>query len=95
MKDLSKCEQAVMAEIWRTEEIDMEGVRKRMEEKGTDWAKQTVSTFLRRLVEKGYAKRERSGRYIYYSPIAEKEEYAAKLKKEYEDFCEAAGVNKI
>lgn len=65
MKDLSKCEQEVMAEIWRTEETDMEGVRKRMEEKGTDWARQTVSTFLRRLVEKDMqSEKEVEGIYI-------------------------------
>lgn len=92
MKDLSKCEQMVMEEIWNAGKIDMAGIKEKIDKRGTSWEKQTVSTFLHRIVKKGYAKGEKRGRYTYYRPDIDKNDYAEKLKREYEEFCKAAGV---
>lgn len=44
-------------------------------ENGKNWKPQTVSTFLARLVKKGYLTVYRKGRYSYYQPAVSKEEY--------------------
>lgn len=44
---------------------------------GKDWKPQTVSTFLSRLVKKGFLTFYRKGRYAYYEPAVSKEEYCA------------------
>lgn len=44
-------------------------------EKGKGWKKQTVNTFLTRLVENGLLVSERSGRSYLYTPVMSREEY--------------------
>lgn len=75
--DISACEKLVMKIIWdSTEDLAlqevMDGVNK---ENGKNWKPQTVSTFLARLVKKGFLSVYRKGRYSYYQPIVSKEDY--------------------
>ncbi len=63
--------------IWESEEDPdlahvMNGVN---QEFGKNWKPQTVSTFLARLVKKGYLSVYRKGRYSYYQPLVSKEEF--------------------
>lgn len=74
---LSGCEEKVMAVIWSSEkELDLAGTRNMVNERfNKQWKPQTVSTFLARLVKKGYLTSKRIGRYTYYHPEITKEEY--------------------
>ena len=49
-----------------------------------DWKPQTVSTYLSHLVQKGYLKMRRQGRYCYYEPIIDRDSF---LKYEGENFA--------
>ena len=76
-----------MVVIWSKEEnlclIEiMNSVNQRFEQ---DWKPQTVSTFLHRLILKGYLSMYRKGRITYYAPLVAREEYAKKCMKEYID----------
>lgn len=46
-----------------------------LEEQGMKWATRTVSTFLDRIEQKGYAAHERIGITNYYYPTVKKEDY--------------------
>lgn len=78
-KVLSECEEMVMAIVWDTKEApDLAETRKRVNEKfNKTWKPQTVSTFLTRLVQKGFLKSCRNGRYVYYEPAVSKDTYCA------------------
>ena len=75
--DISVCERLVMKIIWdSTEELALQEVMGRVnEENGKAWKPQTVSTFLTRLVKKGFLSMYRKGRYCYYQPLVSKEEF--------------------
>lgn len=75
--DISTCERLVMKIIWdSTEDLALQEVMDRVnEENGKTWKPQTVSTFLARLVKKGYLSVYRKGRYSYYQPAVSKEDF--------------------
>jgi predicted transcriptional regulator len=77
INDISQCEKMVMKVIWDSpEELALQGVMNRVnEENGKEWRPQTVSTFLARLVKKGFLTFYRKGRYSYYQPCISKEEF--------------------
>jgi predicted transcriptional regulator len=77
INDISTCEKMVMKVIWDSpEELALQGVMNRVnEENGKEWRPQTVSTFLARLVKKGFLTFYRKGRYSYYQPLISKEDY--------------------
>ena len=62
--EISTCERMVMKVVWESEEaLDLANVMSRVnEEFSKDWKPQTVSTFLARLVRKGYLSTYRKGR---------------------------------
>lgn len=74
---LPECEEKVMVVIWSSEkELDLAGTMSRANARfKKEWKPQTVSTFLARLVKKGYLSSKRIGRYTYYHPEITKEEY--------------------
>lgn len=75
--DISACERLVMKIIWdSTEDLALQEVMGRVnEENGKAWKPQTVSTFLTRLVKKGFLSMYRKGRYCYYQPLVSKDEF--------------------
>jgi predicted transcriptional regulator len=77
INDISVCEKRVMKVIWDSpEELALQGVMNKVnEENGKEWRPQTVSTFLARLVKKGFLTFYRKGRYSYYQPAISKEEF--------------------
>jgi predicted transcriptional regulator len=77
INDISQCEKMVMKVVWDSpEELALQGVMNKVnEENGKAWRPQTVSTFLARLVKKGFLTFYRKGRYSYYQPSISKEEY--------------------
>ncbi|MCM1156851.1 MAG: BlaI/MecI/CopY family transcriptional regulator [Roseburia sp.] len=75
--DISVCERLVMKVIWdSTEDLALQEVMNRVnQENGKSWKPQTVSTFLARLVRKGFLTVYRKGRYSYYVPAVSKQDY--------------------
>ena len=75
--DISACEKLVMKVIWdSTEELALQEVMDGVNhENGKNWKPQTVSTFLSRLVKKGFLNMYRKGRYCYYQPLVSKEDF--------------------
>lgn len=77
MNRMSKSEEMVMIAVWSCEEapnvsLIVEKANEKFEKK---WAIQTVSTFLKRLVDKDYLTTEKKGRYMLYSPAITLQEY--------------------
>lgn len=70
--------------IWdSTEDLALQEVMDRVnEENGKQWKPQTVSTFLARLVRKGFLTSYRKGRYSYYVPSVSKGEFWKKTMEE-------------
>ncbi len=77
MEELTDCEVLVMKVIWHSEEAlsiqEITGTVNATYDK--DWKVQTVSTFLSKMVKKGYLDMQRKGRYFFYYPLVTEEEY--------------------
>lgn len=87
MVKISECEEQIMIVIW-TCDIDpcMKSIRVEANSRfGHEWAPQTVSTFLSRLVKKGFLTSEKKGLYTYYTPAVSKEQY---VKEKLQDLAE-------
>ncbi len=82
--DISACERVVMKAIWDTpEEMALQQIMDKVNEaNGKNWKPQTVSTFLSRLVKKGFLSSYRKGRYSFYQPVVSKEEFWKTTMKE-------------
>ena len=77
IKRLPECEELVMSIVWSSEtpqslKTILVDVNARH---GKEWKPQTVSTFLCRLVKKGYLTSERNGRSYYYTAKVSMEDY--------------------
>ena len=85
---LTDCEQLVMKTVWDAEdELSLMEIMQRVNDKyHKKWKPQTVSTFLARLVRKGYLRHYRQGRVFFYQILIPMEEYKAQMTKEYVDF---------
>ena len=83
---LPRCEEQVMSVIWSTEEeLDLMQTLERVNKKyGHEWRPQTVSTFLVRLVKKNYLIPRKQGRYTYYRPAVDVENYKREVVQELE-----------
>ena len=77
MEEVTDCEVLVMKVIWHSEEAlsiqEITGAVNATYDK--DWKVQTVSTFLSKMVKKGYLDMQRKGRYFFYYPLVTEEEY--------------------
>lgn len=81
---LSECEQMVMKCIWNSEEaLGVQELTEIVNQKyGKTWKLQTVSTFLARLVKKGYLEMQRKGRTFFYKPAVKEDVYKKQLLTE-------------
>lgn len=77
MEELTNCEVLVMKVIWHSEEVlsIQEITRAVNAAYDKDWKVQTVSTFLSKMVKKGYLDMQRKGRYFFYYPLVTESEY--------------------
>lgn len=84
MMKLSDCEEQVMSVMWSCKEAPvLREVRSMVNNRfGHNWASQTVSTFVSRLVSKGCLIMERKGHYCYYTPAISLEEYRKEKLRE-------------
>ena len=75
--DLSEADSIIMEILWRDGETSSAAILKEIEDT-LQWSRQTVRTYLKRLMDKGLvgAKETRKRVYSYY-PIVSKENYAA------------------
>lgn len=53
---------------------------------GKNWAPQTVSTFLARIVRKGYLESHREGRLFFYTPLVPRKDYLKQKTQDYIKF---------
>lgn len=85
MEKLTDCEQLVMKAVWdATEELCLMEIMQRVNDRySKEWKSQTVSTFLARLVNKGYLRHYRKGRVFFYQILIPMEEYRTQLTKDY------------
>ena len=75
--NLTEADSVIMEILWRDGECSSSDVQKEIEDK-LDWSRQTVRTYLVRLVEKGLVgTKELSKRTFLYYPKVSKAEYAA------------------
>lgn len=83
-KRLSECEEFVMTIVWRADEApDLKTVLDAVNQKyGKTWKPQTVSTFLARLIKKGFLESYRKGRYTYYVPKVALKDYRKEVVAE-------------
>lgn len=78
---LSEMEELVMAALWdggKDQDMDfmtvMETVNMRFDK---DWKPSSVETYLKRLQKKGYIDIYKIGRYCYYHPVVQLDDYRA------------------
>lgn len=91
---LTNCEVLVMKVIWSSDEVMsiQEILRAANEAYGKDWKVQTVSTFLSKIVKKGYLDMRRQGRTFFYHPLVTEEAYG---RREIKKCVELWGGGKI
>ncbi len=97
MVKISDCEEKVLKVVWECEkEPDLRTVMLAVNEKhNLEWKPQTVSTFLARLVKKGYLIGRKQGRYWYYTPTVTLEEYRREQLKGMIEFLYDGDVEKL
>ncbi len=85
---LTECEELVIKTIWDAgEELNLMEIMSRVNNKyHKTWKPQTVSTFLARMVRKGYLRHYRQGRVFFYQILVPFEEYRQQVSKEFVDF---------
>lgn len=88
MEKLTACEELVMKTVWDAgEELSLTEIMQRTNEKyHKEWKPQTVSTFLGRLVRKGYLRHYRQGRVFFYQILIPLEEYKGQQAQEFVEF---------
>lgn len=81
LEKLSDSEEVVMRCIWECPQAQgLADIVKGCGDLGKSWKTQTVSTFLARLVQKGYLESQRQGRsYLYYAKIGQEEYLSAQM----------------
>lgn len=88
MEKLTACEELVMKTIWDAgEELSLTEIMQRTNEKyHKEWKPQTVSTFLGRIVRKGYLRSYRQGRVFFYKILIPLEAYKGQQANELVEF---------
>ncbi|MDX9871108.1 MAG: BlaI/MecI/CopY family transcriptional regulator [Clostridia bacterium] len=92
IKRLPDSELEIMMIIWGagkpvTSAFIMENLRE-----GKNWANTTVLNFLNRLVDRGFLRTARQGRFNYYEPLVKESEY---LQKESKSFLERMHIGSL
>lgn len=87
-KELTVAETIVMKCIWDSDhEMGLSEILQLTNEKyGRNWKSQTVSTYLAKLVQKGFIKMKRQGRHITYEILILEKAYTAAQAKEFVAF---------
>lgn len=96
-RDMTDCELMVMKTAWSSDEpLSMKEITTRVNaEYKRDWKTQTVSTFLARLVKKGFLTMERRGRVFFYHPEVSEEDYGKKEIAKCVNFWGGGRIDKL
>lgn len=88
MEKLTESEEVVMKCIWDCKKTPvLSDVCERANGfYGKKWKSQTVSTFLQKLVQKGYLTMRRDGKTYYYNTVVTEAEYRRKLYRHFVSF---------
>ena len=94
-QSLTNCETLVMKTVWDAErDLDLTDITQRVNEAyNKKWRPQTVSTFLARLVRKGYLKNYRKGRVFYYQILVQQKEYLGEMAERFVEFWKQENVD--
>ena len=94
-QSLTNCEEIVMKTVWDAEtELGLVDITQRVNETyHKEWKPQTVSTFLARLVKKGYLKHSRQGRVFYYQILISQKDYLRELAQRFVEFWKRENVD--
>lgn len=94
-ENLTNCEEIVMKTVWDAErELDLSDITQIVNEVyHKEWKPQTVSTFLARLVRKGYLKHYRQGRVFYYQILVPQKDYLGKMAERFAAFWKQENVD--
>ena len=86
--NLTDCEQIVMKSVWDAgRDVSLVEIMAAVQERyQRNWKRQTVSTFLLHLIQKGYLTSYRVGRVFYYHQEVELAGYKKQLTAEFLDF---------
>lgn len=77
--NLSASESEIMQYVWDQDRVvTFREVMANTQLQGHDWKKQTVKTFLTRLIGKGALQMEKKGNKAYYTPAMTEKEYASR-----------------
>lgn len=87
--DLTKIEKKIMKIIWSSDErLHLRSITEQVDtyfEK--EWKTQTISTYLAKLIKKGYLSMERAGKvYLYTAQISESEYFTKEILSKFEYF---------
>ena len=95
MKKLSDNELEIMMTIWKAEEpVKSAYIAEIMKDK--EWAQTTITSFLARLVDKGFLKADTKGRTNIYTPIIAEQDYLKLKNKNYmERFYGSSAKNMV
>lgn len=85
---MTDCEQIVMKSVWDAgKDVSLQEIMKDLETRFHKvWKRQTISTFLLHLIEKGYLRSYRQGRVFYYVPLVKEADYKSEQTKMFLDF---------
>jgi predicted transcriptional regulator len=88
MEFMTDCEQIVMKSVWDAKkDVSLQEIMKDLESRfNKQWKRQTISTFLLHLIEKGYVKSYRQGRVFYYVPLVKEDDYKREQTTEFLNF---------
>lgn len=88
MGRLTDSELQIMKCIWDADhQLALSEILKRVNERfHKDWKPQTASTFVSRLVQKGFLRLDRSVRYYSYEIVISEDEYLKTTVEEFADF---------
>ena len=88
MMYLTECEQVMMKSVWDAgKDVSLQEIMRDLEDRFHKvWKRQTISTFLLHLIEKGYLKSYRQGRVFYYVSQIDEADYRELKNKEFLDF---------
>lgn len=89
MEHLTRSESLIMSIIWDQEkgEIPTFGIIDKLVDKyGKEYARTTIVTFIKRLIDKGYVVKCKRGRIAYIQPVISREQYLAFIIKDIVDF---------
>ena len=93
-KSLTGAEKVVMKAMWDSDHpLSLGETTKLLNESyGKNWKPQTVSTFIAKVVQKGFLKMVREGRRITYEILISLEEYRASEAREFVEFWDRGDV---